>query len=157
MMHRWFRRGFAWLALPALLVLACPPAAAVTVARIGWCRSDPVIDVAGTKLRVDVSSSREIRDSVTGPTQVMVLRPSGVPVDWELVDDGFAGQGYNVEVVDADDLRVTEGGTQVQIRVYVPAADALPVRVKLADDESDDPLDRDDGRTNRWVTVEALA
>ncbi len=145
------RRGFAVLGLFAVLVgLTATPAGASPV----WCAKDPVVEIGGKRVHVYVSSHEEILTTVSGPTEVRITVPVGVSTELISTDEGFAGQGYEVEFAESENLDATDMGVQIRVSVRVPAAVELPVKVKVTDGD-DNRLNGDIGTTNAWVRLGA--
>ena len=117
----------AGTALLALLIVILPVRAS-----IGWCKSDPVVQIDGQLADIFVSAPLDAPLKVTGPTEIVVTLPVGVDAAVVLTDLGF-GHGEHVTFVTSRALRVTAKGIQVRIAVYVPATDsAMPVMVEFA-------------------------
>ena len=145
------RRGFVVLGLFAVLLgLTATPAGASPV----WCAKDPVVEIGGKRVHVYVSSHEEILTTVSGPTKVRITVPVGVSTELISTDEGFAGQGYEVEFAESENLDATYMGVQIRVSVRVPAAVELPVKVKVTDGD-DSGLNRDIGTTNAWVRLGA--
>ena len=91
---------------------------------------------------------------MSGPTEVRITVPVGVSTELISTDEGFAGQGYEVEFAESENLDATYMGVQIGVSVRVPAAVELPVKVKVTDGD-DRGLNRDIGTTNAWVRLGA--
>ncbi len=123
----------------------------VTASRV-WCRTDPVVSIDGQL--ADIFVAAPLR--VTGPNRVLVMVPVGVDAELVATDLGF-GQGTNVAFAESAALRTTARGFQVRIRVYVPARDAMPVRLEFAHRLGQllSPATAR-GTANTWVTLQAV-
>src|SRR5687768_1966936 len=137
------------LGLLALAVTALPASATK-----GWCRTDPVVLIGGQVADIFVSGPLTAPLLVTGPNQVIVSVPVGVPAHLVLADLGF-GRGTLVEFRESHALRVTDEGVEVRIDVYVPATDsAMPVRVEFAPHVIGILWPSQvEGTANSWVTL----
>lgn len=135
-----------------LLTVATPASASV-----GWCKTDPLVMIDGGLADILVTAPLTAPLQVTGPTQIVVSVPVGVPADLILGDLGF-GRGTEVSFREARNLRVLEHGIEVRVAVYVPAQDSsMPVAVEFA------PRvlgilwpDRAEGTANEWVTLQVV-
>ena len=112
----------------AMLVAAAPRATASK----GWCRTDPVVMIAGEVVDIFVSAPFDAPLHVTGPTEVVVTVPVGVDAQLVATDLGF-GQGVEVTFAESARLKATANRIEVKTAVLVPATDsAMPVRVEFA-------------------------
>src|SRR3954452_2126589 len=75
-------------------------------AGVGWCKSDPVLNIGGHIADTFVSAPLTAPTQVTGPTQIIVTIPEGVNAALEVSDLGF-GYGEQVTVVSSPALRAT--------------------------------------------------
>jgi len=123
-----------------------------------WCKTDPIVEIAGQRVDIALSSYEEMLELATGPAQVIVTVPIGVPVRLVSKDRGFGGHGYDVRFNRSKKLPNTEQVLRVQIKVRAPARDLpegpLPLRVTLT------PLDygrlvacEEQGLANDWVIL----
>jgi hypothetical protein len=113
----------------ALVVLAMMMLAAPASAGRAWCAADPVAVVDGKVADIKVASSLDALFEVTGPNKLVLVVPEGVN-GWFLLSDLGFGRGYNLDVEHSSDLQKTWRGTEIMIKVYVPAKDdSLPVTV----------------------------
>lgn len=106
----------------AMLVLLAPQASA----SIGWCRTDPAVDINGQTVNIFISSTEEAFSLATGATQVNVTVPLGVTASLLWTDGGF-GYGESVNIQQSSRLQ----GTQVMVSVILPAGGSLPVLVEV--------------------------
>jgi hypothetical protein len=124
-----------------------------------WCAVDPVAVVDGHLADIRIASSLNALSEVTGPNQIVLIVPEGVD-GWFLLSDLGFGRGYDLKVEHSADLQKTRSGTEVKVKVYVPAQDdSLPVTVTYA------PrllgllgLTRSttvSGSSNEWLTLKA--
>jgi hypothetical protein len=140
----------AFLLALALFVATMPT---VEAAR-AWCRTDPVVLIGGQLADVFVMAPPTAPLKVTGPNQVVITVPTGVPAKLVLKDLGF-GRGEVVTFKESDRLRVTEDGIELIVKVYVPARDdAMPVRVEFAPRIVGilRPASAE-GTANQWITL----
>ncbi len=140
-------RGPLLALLAVLFLLHAQSAGAI----IEWCFRDPVVDIGGKTMSVYVSAPVEILETVTGPTVVEIIVPTGVPKTLISTDDGF-GLGWDVRFAESDKLRVTDRGIEVRVRTYVPASTSLPVITEVVNG-SDVVLGTANGQTNTGDTV----
>ena len=135
--------------LALLLVLNVPDAGAI----LGWCAKDPVVKIDGRTADIWVASHDALHEAITGPIQIVVTVPAGVPTELLAADLGFGKTGYAVAFVQDPALAQDAGvRTQVRVAVFVPATDpTLPVRVDFAPRSS--PLSPASaiGTVNSWV------
>jgi hypothetical protein len=147
----------SWWAVPflVLVVAGLALAAATEVGAIkNWCRTDPVVAIDGELADIFVAAPVEAPTLVTGPNEVVVIVPRGVPARVILNDLGF-GKGTETAVEESRALRETEHGIEVVIKVRVPARDDdMPVRVEFA------PRvvgilwpESAEGVANEWITL----
>jgi hypothetical protein len=123
-------------------------------AGVGWCKSDPVVQIDGQLADIFVSAPPEAPLVVTGPTQIVVTHPVDVDAALILSDLGF-GKGEEVTFVASRSLRVRDHTIPLRIAVYVPAADnGLPVKVEFASGLSGllSPSSAN-GTANAWVIL----
>ena len=144
--------GLAAVALPAALR---PGGAWATR---GWCQTDPIVEIAGQRVDIALSSYEEMLELATGPAQVIITVPKGVPIRLVSTDAGFGGHGYDVRFNRSRKLANTEQVLEVQIKVRAPARKApgrpLPLRVTLTPlDAGRLVADEAQGRANTWVVL----
>ena len=149
-------------------------------ARIGWCRRDPILEIDGILVRIDVFSTKRILDLdvVEGPTKLRVTVPKGASYKTLKKDEGF-GKGWDIKFDHAERLR-DEVGIAIEVEVFVPTqpGERLPVKVEIVDpgtltyDDAGELVDkrRDDDlieskseddsgapfRTNEWIFLSAV-
>ena len=110
--------------LALLLVLGSQPAAAGRQ----WCRTDPIVVVAGTPVNIEAAVPFEHQGAVNGPINVVVYVPLGVAAEVTYVDAGFNGHSEEVVIVASRQLQAGRAGIQIQVDVTVPASrDDVPV------------------------------
>jgi hypothetical protein len=124
----------------------------------GWCKTDPIVEIAGQTADISLSSYEEMLDLATGPAQIVVSVPIGVSTNLVATDAGFGGHGYHVRFKKSRTLTSTKHVLEVRIRVHAPARDEpkgpLPLKVTFT------PLDYDrliageaQGLANTWVVL----
>ncbi len=144
--------GLAAVTLPAAL------RPAEIGATRGWCQTDPIVEIAGQRVDIALFSYEEMLELATGPAEVIVTVPRGVPVRLVSTDRGFGGHGYDVRFKRSKKLPNTEQVLRVQIKVRAPARNLpegpLPLRVTLT------PLEvgrlvayEEQGLANDWVVL----
>jgi hypothetical protein len=140
--------GVLALALPAALRPQAGDAAR------GWCRTDPIFDIAGKTVHVSTSSDETAPTKVTGPTKVLLRLPEGVPAAFVWADDGF-GRSYDVQIVPDSGLKLSPGKPiPIRVAVYVPAADgSLPVLAELVPQETGVKQDMANKVANTWLVL----
>lgn len=148
------RRGRVGLSTFVLVVLALALASQSAMAARVWCRTDPVLLIAGRLVDISVSGPLTAPLKVTGPTKVRVLVPRGVDADVLISDLGF-GRGYDNSIHEVKHLRQTKRHTEIEVQVYVPSRDSsMPILV-----ETSPGLlrllspDTAEGTANSWVTM----
>jgi hypothetical protein len=144
--------GLAALALPAAL----RPHAADAIH--GWCQNDPIVQIDGQTADIYLSSYLEMLELATGPTQIVVTVPPGIPTRLVATDPGFAHFGYDVRFEESNKLTNNERVVEVQIKVYAPALDApegpLPLKVDFTPRGNGRLVPGSaEGRANKWVTL----
>lgn len=149
-MPRLLRSIVVMLTLAAALALTAAPSTART---IGWCKTDPIVDIGGKRANIFVYGMYGILDIVTGPTDVVINVPVGTDTKLIDTDNGF-GYGYNVKFVELESLEETKRGIEIRVDVIVPATETLPIKVEITDG-AEKLLERSIGETNRVVTAEA--
>src|SRR6478735_6864590 len=108
----------------ALAVMAILLAFSVSSAdaSVGWCRSDPVINVSGDTADVFISAPLDALVKVTGPTQIVVTTPAGVDAALIVSTPGF-GRGEIVDFEQSRSLKIRDDSIDLLIQVFVPATD----------------------------------
>lgn len=93
-----------------------------------WCRTDPLFQVGYKLVDVTIGTYDDMFLSATGPVQIVLTTPPGVPVRLLYADNGF---GYGYAISYATDPALTGGMTnpQVHVQVVAPSTEALPVSV----------------------------
>ena len=117
------------LLLPILLALGVQGADA----RRGWCRVDPVVEIAGQTAHIWVASTTEMRKAASGPVQIVVTLPEGI-TGREIPAESGAGFGFGIKVKfkESEQLRAARAGVQVRVAAHAPAHDqSLPVRLSF--------------------------
>lgn len=143
-------RTLAVLALAA--VLLAPGSAMAT---IGWCKSDPVVQIGANVVDIYLSAPADAPLKVTGPNQIVVTVPETVYATAISVPLGF-GRGESVSIVSSKHLRADENGIDVVVQAFVPANDdTMPVVIEFAPNIVGllGPTTAQ-GVANSWVTLE---
>jgi hypothetical protein len=124
-------------------------------ASVGWCRSDPVLQINNALADVFVSIPIEDVTKVTGPTQFVITTPVGIDEAVLLTSPGF-GYGETVTFKESRALKVTTSGIQLRIAVYLPATDnTVPVLVEFAPRVIGILAPTSvTGTTNQWIVFE---
>lgn len=142
------------------LIAAAAPAIALrqqaAMAGISWCRLDPIVEIAGKRVHIYVWSYQDdMKTIITGPTEVTIAVPKGIPTKFIWADDGF-GLGYTVEFTSSRTLAKTPDGVEARVNVLVPAStgQSVVVDVELADGTL---LGSRQGSTNKDIVVAATA
>jgi hypothetical protein len=138
-MRRVSRRQFVQfgaLALPVTFTASSSyqVAAQVEAKRIGWCRRDPILEIDGKLVRIDVYSTKKILDVATGPTILRVHLPDQVDHRILAKDEGF-GRGWDIAFRSQESLKANYDGIEIQVNVFVPTPEdeILPVKVVISD------------------------
>lgn len=96
--RRFSRRDFVRIASISGLAIAAPavllPRAAD--ASITWCRSDPLVKLAGVPVKIDIAVLEDDLHLVNGPTGVHITVPRTVTREFIWADEGLNGLGYKV-------------------------------------------------------------
>ena len=147
------RRRKLALALAALVYLVALPGAD---AHRTWCRTDPVVVIGGTTADIFVAGPLDAPLLVTGPTEIVVTVPVGVDA-WLVASDLGFGYGDVVEFAQSPRLRQTATGIDVEVRVLVPAREAMPVLVEFAPRLLGllSPASAE-GTANTWITLRTV-
>lgn len=123
---------------------------------IGWCKSDPVVQIGPNIVDIVLTAPADAPFKVTGPNEIVIMVPESVSATAvRLV--GF-GRGEIVSVVHSEELAVTEDGIEVVVQAFVPATDdAMPVSVDFAPNVLGllAPA-RAQGVANSWITLETV-
>ena len=119
----------------------------------GWCRSDPFIAIEGVVVDIFCTASLEAPLYVTGPTQIVVSVPVGVSGALVVAGVGF-GRGEEVRFEEANRLKQSADGIELEVGVYVPAVGALPIGVELAKNLAGilEPTTAE-GVSNEWISL----
>jgi hypothetical protein len=97
----------------------------------GWCRSDPVVLIAGVLVDIFCTAPLSALLNVTGPTDITVTVPDGAKASLILAGLGF-GRGEKVHFATSNELTKSDDHVDVKIEVLVPAKDDLPIGVEFA-------------------------
>ncbi len=129
-----------------------------------WCRADPVVRINGHTAHVYVSAylrnMNQARRLATGPTQIVVRVPAGIPVRHIASDDGY-GFGYDFAFEESGE---PGGGpapvpipVHVEVRVPMERGD-VPIRARFVPTRPG-LLARGEGQgtSNGWVAFDAPA
>jgi hypothetical protein len=149
------RRSFAKLAgAAALAAIPAVHLAGRVAAGRTWCRMDPVVKIDGKTADIWLASDTALNDTATGPAQIVVAVPVGVPAEILAVDRGFGGLGYDVQFVEDSSLGKGWSGPQVRVRVYVPSSDgSLPLTVSFLPRSSGLGMATSLGLVNTWIKL----
>ena len=110
--------------LALLTLLGAHPAAAGRQ----WCRTDPIVVIAGTRVNIEAAVPVEDQGAVNGPVMVVVSVPVGVAAEVVYVDAGFNGHSEHVTIHHVRHLQAQEGAVPIQVEITVPASrDDVPV------------------------------
>jgi hypothetical protein len=119
----------------------------------GWCRSDPLVSIDGVLADIFCTGHLTTPLQVTGPTEIVVSVPVGVPTALVLAGIGF-GRGELVRFEETNRLKQSDSAVAVEVAVYVPAMDDLEIGVEFA------PhiigilnSARAEGLANEWITL----
>jgi hypothetical protein len=93
------RRLALSLLLPLLTLLLFAPAAD---AGESWCFADPIVQLNGTRVRIEVAIPAQYQPLVDGAISVEVKTPPGTARDLLATDAGFNGHGEEVRFTDLD-------------------------------------------------------
>jgi hypothetical protein len=145
------------LALPLTFAASSPYQ---VEARIGWCRRDPILEIDGKWVRIDVYSKKEIIDVATGPTKLHVFVPKQVDFRVVAEDEGF-GKGWEISFDRREQLQVDKDKdtVEIQVEVFVPTPEyvRLPVKVLISDpgkiEVTDDGDVVDKGRDDKLLSA----
>jgi len=119
----------------------------------GWCRSDPLVLIGGILVDIFCTAHLTTMLRVTGPTQIVITTPPGVPASLVLGGIGF-GRGEKVSFEQSDQLLKVGSVVDVEVEVYVPAPYGLEIGVEFAPRILGilNPV-RADGLSNQWITL----
>lgn len=78
------------LPMMALLMLALP------VSALGWCKSDPIVQLGDDRYQVLVGVPEENVKQVNGPLEFVISSPRGTVQKVLFLDSGFNGHGERV-------------------------------------------------------------
>ena len=124
-------------------------------ASIGWCRSDPVLQIEGSLADVFVSIPLTALPQINGPTRFVITTPVGVDEAVLLTSPGF-GYGETVTFQESSSLKMTSNGIQLRIKAFVPATNGtIPVILEFAPRVIGilQPASAQ-GTTNQWITLQ---
>ena len=148
--------------LLSVCALAAPAALRSGSARAikGWCRRDPIVMIGDVTAHVVLSSYAEMNELATGPSQLVITVPEGVPTRFVAYDPGFGHFGYDVRFVESPDLIANAGSIEVQVNAHAPAATPsegpLPLFVTFTSLGHGRPAsDQAEGQANEWVLLRA--
>lgn len=108
------RLSSAILPLMAAAFMAMPAQAGIL-----WCRTDPIVELNGTRVNIIVAIPNEYQEFVNGPVQVRVKTPDEVTREVIWKDPGFNGKGEEVSFKDGGG-KVRDGHFPTTVRVKVP-------------------------------------
>lgn len=75
-------------------------------ASIFWCKADPTVLIDGNRVDINVYSTSENLEEVTGPTDVLISVPPGVSTELVSRDTDFR-RGWEISFEQDEELRVT--------------------------------------------------
>jgi hypothetical protein len=143
------------IVLAALAAVLIAPSGTVT-ATIGWCKSDPLVQIGPNVVDIILSAPLNAPLKVTGPNEIVIIVPETVSATAvRLV--GF-GQGEVVSIDHSHKLKVTEDGIEVVVRAFVPSIDdTMPVVLDFAPNILGllNPASAQ-GFANTWITLETV-
>src|SRR3954463_8012586 len=82
----------------------------------GWCRSDPLVLIGGILVDIFCTAHLTTMLRVTGPTQIVITTPPGVPASLVLGGIGF-GRGEKVSFGQSDQLLKVGSVVDVEVEV----------------------------------------
>jgi hypothetical protein len=134
-------------------LLPLPDQGFTAAASRGWCRSDPFIAIEGVVVDIFCTAPLEAPLYVTGPTEIVVSVPVGVSAALVVAGVGF-GRGEVVHFKEANRLKQSADGIELEVGVYVPANRELPIGVEFARNLVGilTPTTAE-GVTNQWITL----
>lgn len=145
-------RTIVFAALAATLIAPSGTA----MGTIGWCKSDPLVQIGPNVVDIILSAPLNAPLKVTGPNEIVVIVPTTVSAhSVSLV--GF-GRGEVVSIEHSNKLKVTEDGIEVVVRAFVPSFDdTMPVVVDFAPNALGllRPASAQ-GVANTWITLETV-
>jgi hypothetical protein len=97
----------------------------------GWCRSDPLITIDGYLADIFSTAPLTALLKVSGPTEIVVSVPVGVPTAMLFAGPGF-GRGEKIRFEQLDKLQQTASSIPVTVAVLVPAKEDFPIGVEFA-------------------------
>jgi hypothetical protein len=154
--HLTRRRALRLLGAAALAALPAASAGGDASASKGWCRSDPAFLVGDRVVDVVLGSDPAMLAAATGPIELVLAVPVGVPASLLAADAGF-GYGYTIAIREAADLLATTEGAQLRIAALAPATDdRLPVTIYFTSLDADGSLTQKEatGAANGWITLQ---
>ena len=150
----------AAMRLFSVCALAAPAALRSRAARaiMGWCRRDPIVMIGDVTAHVVLSSYAEMNELATGPSQLVITVPEGVPTRFVAYDPGFGHFGYDVRFLESRDLIADDRSVEVQVEARAPAANPpegpLPLFVTFTALGNARPdSDQAEGRANEWLLL----
>jgi hypothetical protein len=150
-------RGRLLLLSLAILAVLFGPLAQQADASKAWCRTDPIVVIDGHLTDVFVAGPLKALLVATGPTEIVVTVPTGVDA-WLLLPDLGFGRGVNVSFEESSTLTTSRKGVQIEVAVFVPASEDIPIRVEVASRVLAIlwPASAE-GAANQWLTVSTRA
>lgn len=124
----------------------------------GWCRRDPIVKIGDMTVDIALFSNPEMDELATGPAQLVISVPVGIPTRFVASDPGFGHRGYDVRFSEVRELIATDRSVAIQVEAYVPASDSevgpLPLLVELTPLGGGLPApDQAEGWANEWVIL----
>ena len=152
----------AAIRLLSVCALAAPAALRSQSARAikGWCRRDPIVKIGDLTVDIVLSSYSDMNEQATGPTQLVITVPPGIPTRFVADDPGFGRHGYDVRFVESRELIADDRSVDVQVEAYTPAANPpegpLPILLKVTALGDGRPASGEtEGLANEWVILRA--
>jgi len=127
---------------------------------MGWCRRDPIVKIGDLTVDIVLSSYFDMNEHATGPTQLVITVPPGIPTRFVADDPGFGRHGYDVRFIESSDLNVDDCFVDVQVKAYTPAANPpegpLPILLNVTPLGDGRPASGEiEGLANEWVILHA--
>jgi hypothetical protein len=152
----------AAIRLLAVCALAAPAALRSQTGRAikGWCRRDPIVKIGDLTVDIILSSYSDMNEQATGPTQLVITVPPGMPTRFVAADPGFGRHGYDVRFVESRELIADDRSVDIQVGAYTPAANPpegpLPILLKVTSFGDGRPASGGtEGLANEWVILHA--
>lgn len=133
-MNSMLNRRHALKLLAGGAIAAAPALHLVNEASAGrtWCRADPLFSIGGYLFDVAISSDTQMLTTATGPVQITLTVPFGLPVETIYQDDGF-GYGYDITINDSKNFEVKNKSLDLRVKIVAPATDKkLPVQLTVS-------------------------